>query len=314
MVSVAIAGTGRVGQGVAYTLMFEKYVERLILVDTAPKIAEMVKEELNHAMAAHGFEMQIEAYNHSSYIEDADLIIVPAGFPRVEGMTRRDLAGRNAQVIEDIVMNSVDKNPNANYFIITNPVDAMATLANKLIGEKRKVIGTGTNLETSRFKTILSRKLGIPSRRIEGFVGGEHGQAAIPLWSTVRVDGKPLDDYLAETNIALNKDEVLSYIKNISMEVIKGLGGTRWGPAGSFLEIIRGLILNTDKLLSFAIPRKFDEIDESVCVTVPGNIGSSNNYDLWNKLTSDEQTEIISAGKAIFKTYRSVYPVITVAK
>jgi malate dehydrogenase len=307
MVKVAIVGTGRVGQGVAYTLMFEKYIDKLILVDTAPTVSAMVREELDHARAAHGFDLEIQYHNHSKFIKNADLIVVAAGLPRKAGMTRRDLAAENAKVIEDIVKNSSDKNPDAWYFIITNPVDAMTTLANKLVSGRRKIIGTGTNLETSRFRIILSRELNVPIRLTEGFVGGEHGDAAVPLWSTVRIDGMELNDYLENEKKSINKEKVFSYIKNVSMDVIKSLGGTRWGPAGSFLEIIRGILLNTGKLASYAKLMEFKELPEPVYVTVPGKISRSLNNDLWDKLWVDEQKEIINSAKAIFNTYQVAY-------
>lgn len=310
MVHVAIAGTGRVGQGIAYTLVFEKYVGKLTLIDTAPKVAEMVREELNHAVAAHGFEMEIESFNHSKYIDDADLIVVAAGSPRKPGMTRRDLTWENARVVHDILTNSIDNNPSAWYFVITNPVDALSTLAHRLAEGKRKVVGTGTNLETSRFRTILSRELDVPMRLIEAFVGGEHGQASVPLWSTVRIDSMMLDEYLSKENRTLNKEKAVSYVRNISMEIISALTGTRWGPAGSFLEIIRGIILNTGKLASYAISRRFDEIPEPVHVTVPGRISRSFGFDLWDMLVREEQKAIVRAAKEIFETYRAACSVI----
>jgi malate dehydrogenase len=310
MVKIAVVGTGRVGQGVAYTLMFEKYVEKLVLVDTAEKVAELVKEELEHARAAHGFEVCIESFNHSKYIKDADLIIIAAGFPRTPGMTRRDLAGENARVIEDIVSNSLDDNKNAWYFVITNPVDAMTTLANKIANGQRKIVGTGTNLETSRFRAILARVLNIPMGLIEGFVGGEHGQDAVPLWSTVRVNGFELENYLKDNNKSIDKEKVVNYVKNVSMDIIKGLGGTRWGPAGSFIEIIRGILLNTGKLVSYAIPRKFTSIPEPVYVTVPGRISRSFGFDLWDSLNDEERGLIIKAAEAIFKTYQDACSIL----
>ena len=303
MVHVAVVGTGRVGQGLAYTLLFERYVDELSLADIKPNVAAMVKEELYHASVWHGIDIKINAYEHSRFVENADLIIIPAGFPRKPGMTRRDLADENAKVIYDIITATVDKNPNAWYFIITNPVDAMATLAKHLAGKNRIVVGTGTNLETVRFRTILARKLNVPIRLIEGFVGGEHGQAAVLLWSAVRVDGQPLDDYLTEHNIALDKEEIKQYVKGISMEVIKALGGTRWGPAGGFIEIIRGLLLNTDRLLSYAVPRKIGDLEEPVFVTVPARISRSLGPDIWKALTKEEQEQIIDAAKAIHQTY-----------
>ena len=310
MVHVAVVGTGRVGQGLAYTLLFERYVDELSLADIKPNVAAMVKEELYHASAWHGIDIEINAYEHSRFIENADLIVISAGFPRKPGMTRRDLADENAKVIHDIVTATVDKNPHAWYFVITNPVDAMATLAKHLAGEKRVVVGTGTNLETVRFRTILARKLGIPIRFIEGFVGGEHGQAAVLLWSTVRVDGQPLNDYLTKKDLSLNKEEIEQYVKGISMEVIKALGGTRWGPAGGFIEIIRGILLNTDRLLSYAVPRIVGDVEEPVFVTVPARISRSLGPDIWNTLTEEEQNQIIIAAKAIYQTYSRAKDVV----
>ncbi len=303
MVHIAVVGTGRVGQAVAYTLLFERYLEKLTLVDIIENKAKMTKEELYHAAAAHGIDVEIEAYAHSSFIEDADLIVVSAGTPRKPGMTRRDLANENAKVIKDVIEGSIEKNSRAWYFVITNPVDAMATLAYKLTNGERTVVGTGTNLETVRFRTILSRKLKVSLRAIEGFVGGEHGIDAVLLWSTVKINGTPLKIYLEENNISLDKEKVKEYVKGISMEVIKALGGTRWGPAGAFIEIIRGITLNTGRILSYAIPRTFEEIPEPVFVTIPAAMSKSFKPDLWDILAEEEKGLIKNAAKAIYETY-----------
>jgi len=303
VVHIAVVGTGRVGSAVAYTLTYQPFVTELTLVDIAPRLAEMVKEELYHGLTARNLDIEIRAYEHSRFVENADLIVISAGFPRTPDMSRRDLADRNARIIKEIVEATIDNNPKAWYFVITNPVDALTTLANKVAGGKRKVIGTGTNLETARFRTIIARELGVPLRMVEGYVGGEHGEAAVLLWSTVRIDGMPLEQYLEETGKTLDKAKVENYVKEISRQVIAVTGGTRWGPAGSFLEIIKGIILNTDRVLSYSLPRKYDDIPEPVYVTVPGKIGRSLGPDIWDKLTDDERRGIIEAAKAIYQTY-----------
>jgi malate/lactate dehydrogenase len=304
MAHVAVMGTGRVGGEVAFTLIFERYVTELSLVDVAPGVAEMTKEEMYHAIANHGFDVTINAYTKSSDVRNADLIIVPAGFPRTPDMSRRDLAARNGSIVKGIVENSLDENPRAWYFIITNPVDAMTTLANKAARGERQVIGTGTNLETARFRTILSRQLGVPTGSIEAFVGGEHGEAAAPLWSTVRINGVKLDEHLKMTGTTLDKAKCENYVKEVSREVIRFLGGTRHGPAGSFIEIIRGLMLNTGRVMSYARPRAFDNTPEPVYVTIPARIAKSLGPDIWDLLTEPEKKAIREAAGAIYKTYR----------
>lgn len=303
MAHIAVMGAGRVGGEVAFTLIFERYVTELSLVDVAPGVAEMTKEEMHHAIANHGFNIRINAYTKSSEVSDADLIIVAAGFPRTPDMSRRDLAARNAGIVKEVVENSLDKNPKAWYFVITNPVDAMATLANRAADGKRQVIGTGTNLETSRFRTILSRRLNVPIGSIEAFVGGEHGEAAVTLWSMVKINGVALDDHLKTVRKTLDRAACENYVKEVSREIIRVLGGTRHGPAGSFVEIVRGLMLNTGRVMSYARLRKFESIPEPVYVTVPARIAKSLGPDVWDLLNESEKNAIRGAAGAIYRTY-----------
>ena len=303
MVHIAVAGSGRVGGEVGLSLMFERYVTELSLVDTAPGVAKMTKEELHHAIASHGFDVKINAYEDNKLVKDADLIVIAAGFPRTPDMSRRDLAGKNAGIIKEIVENTVDNNPEAWYFVITNPVDAMTTLANTTAKGKRHVIGAGTNLETSRFRTILSRELNIPIGTVEAYVGGEHGEAAVPLWSIVKINGMPLEDYLRKTGQTLDRAKCENYVKEVSREIIRVLGGTRYGPAGSFIEIIRGITLNTGKVLSYARQSQFKNTPEPVYVTVPARITKSLSPDLWDMLNDSERKAIKDAAQVIYKTY-----------
>ncbi len=303
MVHVVVAGTGRVGGQVASTLIFERYVTQLSLVDTAPRVAEMTKEEMHHAIASHGFDVEINAYENSKLVEDADLIIIAAGFPRTPEMSRRDLATKNAAAVRQTVADTVDNNPDAWYFVITNPVDAMTTLANKTALGKRPIIGTGTNLETSRFRTILCRELKVPMGTVEAYAGGEHGEAAVLLWSTVKINGLQLDEYLKKTGKKLDRGICENYVKEVSRQVITFLGGTRYGPAGSFIEIIRGILLNTGKVISYSRPKKFETTPEPVYVTVPARIAKSLGPDLWDLLAKSEQEAIKQAAGIIYKTY-----------
>ena len=306
MVHVAVVGTGRVGGQVAFSLVFERYVTELSLVDTAPKIAEMTKEELCHAVAAHGFDVKISSYEDSGQVQNADLIVIAAGFPRTPEMSRRDLASKNASIVKETVEKTLDKNPDAWYFVITNPVDAMATLANNVAQSKRQVIGTGTNLETSRFRTVLSRELDVPLRTVEAYVGGEHGEAAVILWSTVKINGRSLDSHLENTQKTLNRAKCENYVKEVSREVIRVLGGTRYGPAGSFIEIIRGIVLNTGKVLSYSRQSIFKTTPEPVYVTVPARIAKSLSPDLWDMLSDSEKKAIKAAADIIYKTYSEI--------
>lgn len=303
MKHIAIVGVGRVGSALAYTLAFQKWVRKLTLVDIKPDIAEMTKEEIYHGLGFHGLDIEIEAYGNASEIRNPDLVVISAGTPRTPGMSRRDLASKNAAIIKDVVVDTKSTNPSAKFFVITNPVDAMSTLAEKIVG-RGNVVGTGTCLETARFKTILARELEVSISEVEAFVGGEHGEACVPLWSMAKVNGILIEEYLKERCKELDKKKCEDYIKNVSMKVIEATGGTRWGPAGAFLEIIEGLLLHTSRILPFSTSMKIPGIEIPVHVTVPGKIGFEKEFDLWNSLAEEEKEGILEAGKAIYATYK----------
>jgi malate/lactate dehydrogenase len=303
MTHVAVVGTGRTGGQIAFSVAFERFVTELTLADIAPKVAEMTKEELHHALASHGIDLKINAFESSKSVKNAELIIVTAGFPRTPDMSRRDLATKNASAVEQVIKETLDNNPEAWYFVVTNPVDAMATLANKTAKGKRHIIGTGTNLETSRFRTIVSRELKVPMGAVEAYAGGEHGEATVLLWSTVKIDGLQFEEYLKTTGKSLDKGKCENYVKEVSRQVITYLGGTRYGPAGSFIEIIRGILLNTGKVMAYSRPMKFETTPEPVYVTIPARIAKSLGPDMWQWLTKEEQAAIKQAAGQIYKTY-----------
>ncbi len=302
---VAVIGTGRVGRPTAYTLLHEPYIEELSVVDIKPGLARTFAEELKHAAVSLRRDIEIHAYENDEDLSGADIIIVCAGYPRKPGekISRRDLVHRNSEIIKFIAEVVSPRNRGARYVIVTNPVDAMATLFKK-ISKETFVISTGTHLETLRFKAKLAEVLKVPFSAISGFVGGEHGENAVMLWSTVRVNGLSLNELEKEHNIKVNRNQVEEYVKGISRKIIEAIGATEYGPASAFRDIIRGIAINTDAVLSISIPLKFNEIPEEVHVSVPVKIGKIIDYSFYDVLTLEEKKGIIEAAKAIYNTYR----------
>jgi len=297
MAHVAFIGVGRLGSSIAYTAAYEPYIEKMTLVDVVEGLAEKVAEDISHGLSLHSRDFEAVGYEDPSKVEDADLIVVVAGFPRKPDMSRRELAGKNAGIIKSVVEKTMEKNPDAIYFIVTNPVDALATLAANTLGDPDRVIGTGTMLDTARFRYVLARELNLPVSSVEGYIGGEHGEAAVPLWSTVYINGRPVDEY------DLDKDKVFRYVRDIAAKIIAKQGATLWGPAGAFIHVIRGILLNTGVILSYARQYKFDNIPEPVYLTVPSRIGRGLRDDIWNRLWDEEKAAIKKSAEAIYQTY-----------
>ncbi|MGC8895144.1 MAG: lactate/malate family dehydrogenase [Candidatus Bathyarchaeia archaeon] len=302
---IAQIGTGRVGRPTAYTIMCAELADTITVCDTKPGLAAAFAEELKHVTASLGLDVEINACEKDEEVTGADIILISAGEPRIPGvkMTRRDLAVQNAKIVKHIAEVTSPNNPSAKYIVITNPVDAMAMVCKKY-SKAQFVISTGTNLESLRFRSKLAATLEAPVSKVQGWVGGEHGDAAVILWTTTKVDGLPVERYAKSKNKVLRKDEVESYMKTISKFVIDNIGGTEYGPAASFRDIVRAMVKNTREIVSVATPMKFEGIPEPVFVGTPVKLGHSIGPSLYDILSSEEKKGIEEAAKAIYQTYQ----------
>ncbi|KYH36325.1 MAG: malate dehydrogenase, partial [Candidatus Bathyarchaeota archaeon B23] len=297
---IAVVGTGRVGRPTAYTLLCEGLAEELSLVDVKPGLAWAFGEELKHAATSLKLDVEINAYERDEEVSGADLVVVTAGKPRIPGvkMSRRDLVPENARTIAYIAEVMPPRNRGARWVVVSNPVDAMATLFKRVSGESY-VISTGDHADTLRFRAKLAMELAVPYSRVEGYVGGEHGKAAYPLWSTVRIGGQPLEEYLASTGKTLDRGAVVEYLRGVSKRIVDTIGGTEYGPASAFRDIVRSILQDRREVYSVAVSRRMPGIPEEVNVNVPIHVGQSLGPDLWSELTDEEQGALVEAARAI---------------
>ena len=155
-VHIAVIGNGRIGRPTAYTLLNERLADEFSVVDTKPGLAWAFGEELSHAAASLKHDVKINTYEEDEGVEGADLVVVCPGKPRIPGvqMDRRDLVAANAEIINHVAEVMPRHNPDARWVVVTNPVDAMATLFRRVSGAEY-VIGTGDHPDTLRFRTKL---------------------------------------------------------------------------------------------------------------------------------------------------------------
>lgn len=301
---IAQIGTGRVGRPTAYTIMCSELADTITVCDTKPGLAKAFAEELRHVTVSQNLDIEVKSCEHPQDVVGADIILVSAGKPRTPGvkMTRRDLALQNGQIVKEIVESTIINNSGAKYVVITNPVDAMAMVC-KLYSCGNFVISTGTNLETMRFRSRLASMLDVPVSSVEGWVGGEHGSDAVILWSTVKVKGLDFEEYLIFSNKSLEKSLIDDYVKSVSKLIIDNIGGTEYGPAASFRDIIRAIVTNSNELLPVATPLKFEGISDPVFVSIPIQLGDSVGGSIFETLSDYEKNQIRIAAKAIYNTF-----------
>lgn len=304
MVHIAVVGNGRIGLPTAYTLLNERLADEISLVDVKPGLSWAFGEELKHVAASLRHDVKINTYEEDGDVSGADLVVVCPGKPRIPGvkMDRRELVGANAEIINYVAEVMSPRNLGAKWVIVTNPVDAMATLFKKVSGSEF-VIGTGDHPDTLRCRTKIATELGVPVSKVEGFVGGEHGSAAYPLWSTIRIEGKPLRRYLDENRKSLDKADVVEYVRGVSKKVVDIVGGTEVGPAAAFRDIIRSIIQDRGEIYSIADSTLLPGLPEPVNVNIPTRVGHRIGPNICDELTEEEQGNIIDAAKAIHINY-----------
>lgn len=195
---VALIGTGMVGMSYAYSLLNQSVCDELVLIDVNQKRAEGEAMDLNHGLAFSGSHMKIYAGNYRD-CGDADLVVICAGVAQKPGETRLDLLKRNASVFQSIVGPVMDSGFNGVFLVATNPVDIMTRITYSLSGfNPRRVMGSGTALDTARLRYLLGGQLHVDPRNVHAYVMGEHGDSEFIPWSQAMVATKPILELCGE--------------------------------------------------------------------------------------------------------------------
>jgi len=296
---VAIIGCGKIGQSLALLLLNEWYITELTLVDVVPNLAKALAEDYRHGAASLNRSIKITGLEDAGKIENADLIVVTAGISRRVNQSRRDLAAKNAKIIKSIAEGVFKKNEESWFLVVTNPVDAMASLFYKTTGSER-VIGSGTHLDTLRFRSELARKTGVEISKIEGFIAGEHGETAVLLWSTVKINGASLDKFV-KGDVEKFKQEIEGKVKEIAALIIEHTGATIHGPVNAFRDIVRAVLLNQQKVMSIATPYEIEEGE--VYISRPTIVGRTLQTLYLKEITEEENEKIEEAARTVYHIF-----------
>lgn len=304
---IAIIGVGSVGSAVATAVKGTGLAHEIVLYDRDGVRARAAAEDLGHA-AAFSYDIKITAASNYRAIRGSEIVIVAAGANQKPGETRMDLLHKNTAVIEDIiprVMDVVDAKK-VKIIIVTNPLDVMVMLAQKLSRlPAARVIGTGTMLDSARFKIILSRQLGISTRSITSYVLGEHGDSSVVNWSSVCIGGIALDDFCKQSKISLpqtTRNTIEHRVKNAAYEIIQGRGATWDGIGAAVADLLYAIVNDERRILTTSI---VDGIGKNaVAMSLPRVVGENGVLmNLRTKLNATESANLRKSGKIIRKKF-----------
>jgi L-lactate dehydrogenase len=273
-----VVGSGFVGATAAYALVMRGVGRRVVLVDQNRARAEAEADDILHAVPfAHPVEVAAGEY---ADLAGCKVVVVSAGVGQKPGETRLQLLERNAQVFKQVIPSVLKYAPDAVLLIATNPVDVMTHLAARYAGEagvpSSRVIGSGTTLDTARFRALVGRRLKVDSQHIHAYVLGEHGDSEVLPWSLVSVGGIPLAEFCTGLEFSICEDdyaEIDEKVRRAAYHIIDGKGATYYGIGSAIARITEVILQDERSILTVCTPMKDVVGVKDVTVSMPNLVG-----------------------------------------
>jgi len=289
---IGIAGAGRVGAAAAFE-MASMGLDDLSMVDIVPGLAEGEALDISHRLADAGVDIDVRGSTDFSALAGSELVVIAAGLARKPGMTRMDLLSKNAGIIADVTKNVAKHAPGSVILMVTNPMDAMTYVALKTSGFPRaRVVGQGGVLDNSRFKYVLSKKLGVSRGSITSIVMGEHGENMIPVASHTYVSGVPLTSLLSDEEIQQAIDDT----RKVAAEVIAKKGATIFAPGRSVARMANAIVNDTKEVLAASAYLEGEYGLSGLCIGVPVKLGKGGVERIYEVKLSDKERDWFNKG------------------
>ena len=297
---VTVVGAGAVGATCADNIARKELAEELVLVDIKEGFAEGKALDITQTASLLGFDTNvIGVTNDYSKTANSDVCVITSGIPRKPGMTREELIGTNARIVEEVCKNLLKHSPNTIIVVISNPMDTMTYLALKSTGiPKHRIIGMGGILDSARFKCYLQKEMHCSPNDLHAVVIGGHGDTTmIPLTRLAAVNGTPVSNMLSPEKLK----QVAADTMVGGATLTKLLGTSAWyAPGAACAFLVESIVRNERKVIPCCVYLDGDYGQSDICIGVPVVIGKNG----WEKiidykLTADEQAEFNKSADAV---------------
>lgn len=299
---VVIIGAGDVGTAYAFSLMNSGLVSEICLIDLDRERTEGEVMDLNHG-AAFVKPVRIWAGDYAD-CEGADLVVITAGARQKEGETRLQLVEANYRIYQQIIPKITSYTQEAILLIVTNPVDVMTCIAQELSGlPQNQVFGSGTVLDTSRFRYLLSQHCQLDPRNVHAYIIGEHGDSEVAVWSLANIAGMRLAEHCpgCERHCRFQvREEIFEQVKNAAYEIIQRKDSTYWAVALAMQRITEAVLGDQRSVLTVSCnPQGHYGIDD-LCLSIPAIVGKGGVEGIFPlALSEQEQGELLSSADII---------------
>lgn len=274
---VAVIGCGFVGSSSAFALMQSGLFSEMVLIDADTKRAEGEAMDISHGIS-FARPMQIYAGNYDD-ITDAAIIVITAGANQKPDETRLDLIKKNAAIMKSIVGEIKKHDFGGILLIVSNPVDILTLIALKESGyPSNRVIGSGTVLDTGRFKYLLGEHLDVDSRSVHAFIIGEHGDSELAAWSNARIGGLKVNDFCelrGHFNHEQSMKKIFENVRNSAYEIIERKHATYYGIAMAVKRICEAIVRNEKSILPVSSLMTGEYGLNDVVLSIPAVVGET---------------------------------------
>ena len=291
---ITVVGAGAVGATCADNIARRELAEELVLLDIKEGFAEGKALDISQTASLLGFDTRvIGVTNDYAKTANSDVVVITSGIPRKPGMTREELIGTNARIVEDVCKNLLQHSPNAIFVVISNPMDTMTYLAHKATGlPKNRIIGMGGILDSARFKCYLQKELNCSPNDLQAVVIGGHGDTTmIPLTRLATINATPVSNMLSAEKLK----QVAADTMVGGATLTKLLGTSAWyAPGAAGAALVESIVRNQKKVFPCCVMLDGEYGQKDICLGVPVVIGNTG----WEKIIdynlNEEEKEAFS--------------------
>lgn len=274
LIKIGIVGVGMVGASFAYALMQRSIAHELVLIDSRPERAEAEAMDLNHGLP-YVRPLRISAGSYAD-LAGAAITVVTAGAAQQQGETRLHLLERNAAILRSVIPEVVRANPAGIILLASNPVDIMTLLALKLSGlPAGRVIGSGTILDTARFRFLLGQHYNVDPRSVHAHIIGEHGDSEVPVWSAATIGGVRLRDYQPRPYDPAALEQIFIQTRDAAYAIIQRKGATYYAIGLGLLTLVEAIVRNQRTVMTVSSLLDGQHGVSGMCLSLPSIVGSA---------------------------------------
>jgi len=301
---VVVVGAGAVGSTFAYALAQSGLADEIVLLDVNHELVKGQVLDLSHGLPYYP-NVEISVGESDDY-KDAHVVVITAGAKQQSGQSRLDLLQRNAAIIEDIVDDIVAQGSEGIIVVVSNPVDVLTYLAHKRTSwERGRVIGSGTVLDSARFRYLLSKQCGVDVHNVHAYVLGEHGDSQVAAWSMTHLAGVPINEYCEHCGGCDGWEQIQSDIgeavRRSAYHIIEYKGATTYAVGLALLRIVGAILRNERSVLTVSVPLEGEYGLINVSMGVPSIVSQNGVESIIEANLSSNEREALNASASILQ-------------